>query len=281
MVIDFYHDYINHLRDRLLAMGYTINSNQRDIDIELMYFNALKTRIFPKQRIVLIAKNFIQPPKYEEAIQCILNRAEQGLDLSPYQTTNIRKLAKKDLLLFDWGIHHFHLGEILENYGFIKRTDNLLFAYVTDTHFCAITIGDHKSFNLISLLEEMHSNWPELLSKFILEVESCGKTPSKEELGRARKAGLQPIITLSDDTTYFPIGGGIQTSGDSSDAVMHMNHFRNELKQRESEVRDNESSYLKTAMKNGWQPGQRIQIHLVFDKNNPFLKFQCFQLDWS
>lgn len=44
------------------------------------------------------------------------------------------------------GFHHFHLGTTLEKKGFIERSDDVLFAYVTRTTFDVLGIFDHSVF---------------------------------------------------------------------------------------------------------------------------------------
>lgn len=54
--------------------------------------------------------------------------------------------ADKDFLLNVMGFHHFHLGMKLEKKGFVERTDNVLFAFVTRTTFDVLGIFDHSVF---------------------------------------------------------------------------------------------------------------------------------------
>ena len=78
-----------------------------------------------------------------------------------------RKLTKKaagrrfefavfvDKMLFNWGIHHLHMGEA-------ERTDDLLFAVIEDDDAYFIDVRTHGNFADVDLLEVVDRNWPDL-----------------------------------------------------------------------------------------------------------------------
>ena len=73
-----------------------------------------------------------------------------------------------DGLLFDYGMHHFHLNNTTDRDGFTKRSRYLLFAVVTQKHAYFIDVRKHpKGVDLgwvrQDLMEIVNSNWPDLL----------------------------------------------------------------------------------------------------------------------
>lgn len=160
-------------------------------------------------------------PSDEEAVLCqIENLASSGGDLKPYLHRPIKKSKYNDALLNDWGIHHFHLGSRLEADGFVNRTSELLFAHVSRERFLMIDVLDHSSFNDDALIEVVHANWPEVLSRYAApEVVSVVDPPNPERREKYRRAGVVTLTQVADGTVYVPPGGGYQSSGLSSDAL--------------------------------------------------------------
>ena len=77
---------------------------------------------------------------------------------------NATKKDKLDGLLYDWGIHHLHLGETFSAPGYVKRTGPVLFAIFRNDNVYFIDIRDHVGWSDKGLLEIVNENWPELLS---------------------------------------------------------------------------------------------------------------------
>lgn len=72
----------------------------------------------------------------------------------------MRVPGHNDLLLNDWGIHHFHLGLAPEPGGYQQRTGPLLYAWVADSDLYAITIQAHAAWTDEVLLNEVLDHWP-------------------------------------------------------------------------------------------------------------------------
>ena len=66
------------------------------------------------------------------AVFRIRNLLTNGEDVTPYLSRSIGVAASKDKLLWDYGIHHFHLNRKVDSSGFIERSDYLLFAILAD-----------------------------------------------------------------------------------------------------------------------------------------------------
>jgi len=84
----------------------------------------------------------------------------------------------QDYMLYDWGIHHFHIEE--------GRGDQLLFAMLRGEDAYLLIIGTHgQQFNDASILEVAHRNWPELLPQ--LQAISVESNLSPTEIGALRR----------------------------------------------------------------------------------------------
>lgn len=117
------------------------------------------------KRTIAIRQSASNDPRWkslEPQIAQFLKKVERGEDLSPHLSlgvwregyapaaqqfgAGVDRWADKDFLLNVMGFHHFHLGTTLEKKGFIKRTDDVLFAFVTRTTFDVLGIFDHSVF---------------------------------------------------------------------------------------------------------------------------------------
>lgn len=117
------------------------------------------------KRTVAIRPTASHDPRWKSlqpGIERFLKRVENGDDLCPHLSLGawregytpaaqqigaaVDRWADKDFLLNVMGLHHFHLGTKLEKTGFIERTDEVLFAFVTRTTFDVLGIFDHSVF---------------------------------------------------------------------------------------------------------------------------------------
>src|SRR5262249_47489321 len=117
---DFLSDVREHFAACLTAMGYQVpprvGSLREDTEqILLLYYNAMKRRVSPRPRRVHRSREIqrrVLSQVEMKALDRIAAAAEAGEDLSPRLSKGVRKLEGRDLLLYDWGIHHLHLGAV-------------------------------------------------------------------------------------------------------------------------------------------------------------------------
>ncbi len=124
----------------------------------------------------------------------------------------------KDGLLWDFGMHHFHLSREVEQNGFVKRSAYLLFAIVTEENAYFVDVRRHPRSGDLGwvrqdLLRIGHSNWPEVIDPNILQgvKETALADAEKQEL-RCKNINN---TTQIEDKAIAPIGGGITTAGTS------------------------------------------------------------------
>ncbi len=176
-------------------------------------------------------------------MQQFIEKAESGQDLKPHLSTLIDNPDYKDLMFYDWGIFHFHLGTDShpKHQGFVARTGDLLFAiahshtarmYLIDIH---PHTGGFTNQALLSILEE---NWPEITEPYALK--RCVGLPdndSDSNIKRLREAGLNTILKTHGGRFLQPMGGGITSAGNSS-------RIKREIYRIKTEVRDLEKAFI-------------------------------------
>lgn len=141
-----------------------------------------------------------------------------GGRVTPHLSKEVKKTTSRDGLLWDYGMHHFHLCRKLDESGFIERSDYLLFAVVADTDVFFVDVRMHKDPEKLlwvrqDLLKIVYANWPELIEASILHGVNGNKLTDAEKKELRRKninhvpnIGTQPVA---------PLGGGTNLAGGS------------------------------------------------------------------
>jgi hypothetical protein len=161
----------------------------------------------------------------------LVERLEAGDDLTPMLSRRVatawieahpsqpmQHSDHLDILLNGWGIHHFHLRE-----G--GRDDDLLLAIMRPEDAHVIAVGDHRSFDDESLLEDAIRAWPHLFhaSEFVIGLEQS----NRGHLADLRNHGVSTFIEV-DGKVYIPPDIGITPTGtplhatERSNVVMHV-----------------------------------------------------------
>ena len=135
-----------------------------------------------------------------------------------------------DPLLWDFGMHHFHLSKEVEQDGFVERSDYLLFAIIAQEDVYFVDVRPHCD-SLVwfrqDLLKIVYSNWPELIeSKIIRGVK--GTVLTDEEKQNLRRKNLNTAAQIGDNA-IAPMGGGITTAGTSTLCQILADKFLNEI----------------------------------------------------
>lgn len=216
MTADFYADWIEILRQHLLAAGYAVPLGDKPESVCIRYFN-LGRRLLPaRPREVHEADTLSRPPVHAPALQVIREKIELGVSLTPHLSRRLTNPDYNDPLLNDWGIHHLHLNNLLQPDGFTDRTGSLLFARFTDEAAYLIAILDHQSWTKQAMLETILRNWPELLERDRLKGFASrrpGSGLTDAEISTLRSKNAMGFVTLSNDLIYAPMGGGYTSSG--------------------------------------------------------------------
>ena len=225
-------DCIKHLFDRV-GIRYKDSMNARDFAAR--YFETRVRRIVPMPRNVHFSEEIHQSlgslvqeksgkPSEEKldalrAVFLIRDLLCKGESVTKFLSKGVNELKKTDGLLWDFGMHHFHLSTELKcPGGFVKRSDFLLFAIITGAEAYFVDVRPHHdSEGLVwvrrDLLDIVYSNWPELIEYHVLQG-GTGDALTDKQRKELRKKNVNYTIQLGSDAV-FSIGGGMTGNGSS------------------------------------------------------------------
>lgn len=214
---------------RLTALGYTLPDATGDARkdahrILVDYWNAQVRRIPLRPRTVHWSNELrARVPTLSSALQASLQDVEQGcragVDLTPRLSRKLTKRKFNDKMLHDWGIHHLHLGDDLDEDGFIERTDDVLFVLRRPDDIYFLDVRPHGEWADDAFVEIVHDNWPGVIKAHRLDGLS-GHMLSKEERETLRSKNMNAGVFTKDGTHYAALGGGLVSSGSNIKSIM-------------------------------------------------------------
>lgn len=261
--INFLADFKEIITQELCSLGHP-PKDEEDLDTVLTRYLNFSVRIPPtlewtvKQSKELANK--IIPQEITLGLQQFIEKAKFGQDLKPHLSTKIDNPDYKDLMFYDWGVFHFHLGTNPhpKRQGFLKRTDDVLFAiahsdtatmYLIDIH---PHTGGFTNQDLLRILEE---NWPEILDPYTTRGIGLPYNASDEDIDSLRKAGINPILQTPGGRVLRPMGGGITSAGNSSRIKTEAYRIKTEVRKLEEwfiQQRDTRAVYFNDKYGKNW-----------------------------
>ena len=245
--IDLCGDYSELVRNWMKYHGVQSDKNGEDLWYE--YLNMQKKSVRPQKRVVHYSKEFTCPPEVELGLKLLERKFENGDDVSLHLSKDATSPSEFDGLLYDWGIYHFHLGEVIDNQtGRIERTGPVLFAKVDNENVYCINIYNHgknvqQPWSKQEMLRIIHNNWPQTIAKWKLpdgiELYPENILPSSDtQYASLRKSGISMPIFIDKGIAYFSPGGGYMSTGHSQEIVRYCQKIHNTLKLNELYVRE-------------------------------------------
>jgi len=240
--INFLADFKEKITLDLCSLGHP-PKDEENLDTVLKRYLNLSLRIPPT--IVWTVRqskelaNKILPQEITLGLQQLIEKAESGQDLKPHLSTLIDDPDYPDLMFYDWGIFHFHLGTNPhpKRQGFVERTHDLLFA-IADSHTARMYLidihphpGGFTNQDLLRILEE---NWPEILAPYT--IKRCVRLPynaSDRDIDSLRKVGRNPILQTPGGRVLSQMGGGITRARNSSRIKREVYRIKTEVRQLE------------------------------------------------
>lgn len=233
--IHIYEDLVDIFRREIEEIGYSTAAITDSHDLMTMYFTLRKKLISKRSRKVLYADDFACSTDLQAGLDLLVQKFEAGQDVNPHLSRTMKKMEFPDFMLFDWGIHHFHLGTQQEADGYMSRTGNILYAYVSNDEVRFVKILPHNHWSDLELIETIHRNWPEIISMFKVDG-----TPEKifnsDEIASLRKAHINCMISTSDGTSYLGMGMGMMLNGCSALASQEAIHKIHESKRIQEQI---------------------------------------------
>lgn len=244
-------NFLDNLREiltqEIFLLGYSVEAGSDLYTIAIQYFD-LKRRIPPNLKwTVKQSKNLAIKPlsrSIRSGLDKFIKQAETGKNLKPYLSIQIDNPNYRDLMFYDWGIFHFHLGtKPHRKYkGFIERTDDLLFSVAdfSTASMYLIDIHPHKrGFTNKRLLEKIEDNWPQILDPYTLSrVKHLIHNVSSDDISDLRKSYINPIIQTSSGRTLRPMGGGVTTTGSSRENKIRANRAIERARELEKKLEE-------------------------------------------
>lgn len=216
-------DYTNYCHQKLIQEFGKYNKKNYD---SIYLYQRYKHRIIEqKKRNIFEASDLLIPHKYLVAYQTIKNNISNGTNLKKYQSRNLKLLDYNDDMLSHWGVQHFHLGETIDNDGYVTRTDELLFIHFTLEKAHIIGIYNHKSWCDLDIIEKLHINWPNEMT--LLKSESNTRLTENDYM-TLRKKHANTTVKVKDGTEYICPGLGVTMNGSplyaniNSDKIIYM-----------------------------------------------------------
>lgn len=216
----------------------------------IIYHNWRNRNVYPRQRRVHISSKLLSNKflnQYFSSFLSILNDCEIGSDLSGYFPKKYRKIYDRnseiktgrhqrdhlDLLLNDYGIHHFHF---LKD-GKVLHVKELLFLIVTFNDMFFLDIAGHE-FSGIELARVAIQSWPEIpLFNRIEGIHPPKSALNPSEVHQLRDAGMSHFIKINE-SLYAPNPsiGGLTGAGTSFPATRWANLVLRVIREFEGNV---------------------------------------------
>lgn len=265
---NFVADWVAHLRLCLInEQKWPLDEVSRlsDSDIPHHYFDAQRRRITNTPRTIKIGDNFVCPPEHEIGWAILQEKVREGKEINSYLSKGHASLHNHDGLLAEWGVHHFHLGAApcTKTPTYMGRTGPLLYALVTNETFYAINIYNHDSFADEDVLESIHRNWPEIISRYRAKG-ITGAAWDKKKRKELRSANLNTSTLCADGTVYLPIGKGVTLSGMSIEAIYEADYWHLKIKRFQSDFENQITTLVPDLMEHGYTGEEMIQAELQF-----------------
>lgn len=234
-------------------LGFDVSLLTTDEDVLHAYCSYSYRLIENRSRTIYKADSFFCPDEVKKGLDWLESKIQKGESVNPHLSSATKK-DKLDGLLYDWGIHHLHLGEKFSKPGFVERSGPVLFAIFLLDEVFFIDIRDHQGWSDKTLLEIVNKNWPDLLKVYCIEGVRPEVQMSANDINHLRKAGINTFIELSDGKSYISMGGGITAAKTSMRAVESYVELMRGLNGVEDQIRAN---------------GNKLAIH-VQPKNHSF-----------
>lgn len=245
LTIDFSADWKAYMLADIASQGYQVASSEPIDSISYKFLNVRRRKLQARPRNVHESSEFQCPANHSNGYELLKAKLTTGRDVTPYLSKSLLDINYDDPLLNDWGIHHFHLGQTVEDSGFIDRTGPLLFALVTPDDAYCINIFPHGAWSEQGLIKILHRNWPAAIAGFKLNgVLGIAHSVSNRDIAKLRKAGVQTTVEVGPGVVYAPLGGGYSTAGTSIRTTMQSDKYRRIIRSLESYVRENLQIFL-------------------------------------
>ncbi|MDF1511453.1 hypothetical protein PZE06_25475 [Robertmurraya sp. DFI.2.37] len=275
--MDFYKDLSEILMVKFKEIG--IEPPKGDLCTILKgYINLSDKLINNKKRNVKVSNELKEQDfgeHYNLCLQQIRNKFKNGIDVNGYLSKGAFKPSQRDLLLYDWGIHHLHINNKFDNGGFVERSDYLLFFIIDENNVYFIDVTRHKlenrtEFSQQELLRIVKRNWPYLIEPYRLKgFSSLEKKLTDKEHSEIRNSGAMAVVEIEGDI-YGMIGGGITTARTNVQHTTKIDMVVSFLRDITKTMQENRKNFIDS-------PYSNKMIHLT-ESYKLILENECFYI---
>ena len=272
---DFFTDIAEECNKRLEKKQYKVkkkyegpSSLDKNESIILSYLNIYHRRI-PKRPRKVHKAEYETPSCLIEGEKKFLYEVRTGGDLGPYQSMQLNTIGYEDGMLNEFGIQHFHLGtkKLRKNPYFMARQGHLLFALVGSDDFYCIGYYKHGDWSKSVLLDIIHLNWPDTISRCRIEgATELTRDLTDEERRKLSENGVNALIQLSDGTIYIQPGLGVTTAKTSALNTIRLNEIFHECSDLERNSKD-----LAMKLISSGELTSPIHLRLQFDCDHSYV----------
>lgn len=249
----------------------------------LIYFlNWVNRLVHPHPRTVLKSADLLKNPflqSHRLEIETLEEKIKSGKDVGPHlskriregfsatktPTKNLNKRGDLDLLLNDWDIHHLHLSNVIEESGFVARSELLLFVIFGESTAYFLDILKHGTWTNQRLAEIAIENWPHDGLFHQLNVLGVERDLSSDDRHKLRGAGLATMIQV-DGRVYMSNSFGISTAGTSTKTSRQAQNLLRQLRSIEQNLTA-DPSFLRPYIEQG---GKKYPEKPAFELNFVF-----------
>ncbi len=234
--MDFLADLTDIVRGRFREEGIAYDGRGDPRELAALFCETRIRRITPRPREVHFSEEVHSslgrlvrkpdPDEEEKALEAwrtvftLRNCLVRGEEVTRFLGRGVAKATSKDGMLWDFGMHHFHLRRRLEDAGtFVQRSDYLLFAIIADDAAYFVDVRKHRDPEGLGwvrqdLLRIVHANWPALVERHELRgVTGDRLTDQEKQILRRRHANH---VTEFEGKAIGPLGLGVMANGSSA-----------------------------------------------------------------
>lgn len=194
----------------------------------IQYLNYRSKLVIAKPRKVVLSKQFSISPENEKGFDILKEKLINGENVNAYLSKSSIIANSVDGMLDNFGIKHFHLGEMIEN-NFIKRTGEIALGVVTDSEVFFVVSKQHgKGHGDIwyekDVLEIIHKENPKLIEhckvKYAIDISPV--VSDTKDIKSDRNSNVNSAISLDDGSAYMPYNLGQTLAGFSVNHTIYM-----------------------------------------------------------
>ena len=283
--MNFISDLADIIKQQFEKAGISYDNRLDVRDLTAHYLEMLNRRVVPTPRRVHLSdeihdslgklaheSNKEQKEKALEAWRTVFDIRHllaKGENVTRFLSKSVNDFTSQDKMLWDFGMHHFHLNRTLEPSGdFVERSDYLLFAIIADADAYFVDVRPHRDPQRLEwvrqdLLAIVHSNWPKLIEANILRgILGGGSGRTDEEIKELRRKSINHTPQFGKDV-IFSLGGGMMTDGSSTLCRIWTSKLLHEVEQHQSYFDDQPAELRSGLESNGIEIAGKMEFELV------------------